>query len=119
MTMPNPRPRSNKQHGRSRGREPSNCADRQRARRESPRSLLVLAIVVTLVAVASDGITGAFFLGPHPPGSHTSLDVGVPLMGIACTIVAGMAWRGWWKARQTPIAIRIRQAQSTAKKEST
>lgn len=116
--MASPRPRSNKQHGRSRGRKPSNRADRQRARQDSPRSLLVLAILVTLVALAGDSITAAFFLGPHPPGSRIHMDLGVPVMGIACTIVAVMAWRAWWKLWRAKLVSHRPKSNSAAKKES-
>jgi hypothetical protein len=95
-----------------------NQADWQRARQESPRSRLVLAILVTLIAVAGDPITAAFFLGPHPPVSHIHLDLGVPLMGIACTIVAVMAWRAWWRARRAEVASQLVESRATAKKES-
>lgn len=101
MTMPSLRPRSKQQRGRSRGCDPSNRADQKRVKRESPRPLLVCAIIMTLAAAIGDWVIGALFLGSHQPGSQINLDFGVPVMGLACTILAVMAWRAWWRARGT------------------
>ncbi len=116
-TMANPRPRSKKSRGQSRPKGPSSCTDQQRARQESPRPLLVLAVLLTLVAICADWATLAFFLNRPPQGTRAHLDVLVPAVGAACTVFAVMTWHGWWKMRSKHKRMRPRSQNAGTNKE--
>lgn len=115
-------PRSNRNQGRSRSREARNpssrTVDRRRARQESPRPLLVLAITVSVVALLSDVATVSLVVAAFRRIGHIHLDLGIALFGIACTIIAVIAWREWWKARRRQSVSHVPQSEGNAKKET-
>lgn len=115
--MANPRPRSKKQHGRPRPKGPSRLTDQQRARHESPRPLLVLAVILTPIAFFSDWITEDFLFARHPRGSHVHLDIAVPFLAIGGSVLAAMAWRSWWKLQSSQNPNRHTSQKSDSTKE--
>lgn len=115
-------PRSNRSKSHSRSRESSKPSHRpsgqQRARQDSPRSLLVVAVFTSVVALPSDVATTRFVVAAYRRIGHIHLDLRIAVMGVVCTIVALIAWRAWWKARRLQIASRVAHSKTAIKKES-
>ncbi len=96
MASPRPnRKRSAKSSHQTDKRRPAGGA---RSRPESPRSILVLALVIGIAATVTDWADCAFTVGSLHQSGHLHIDVGMTLLGLALTVLAVYAFRGWWKA---------------------
>lgn len=102
MASRHPRNKRNKGHSRSRdsNRPFHRSGGQQRARKESPRPLLVLALFTSIMALLNDVATACFIVAAYRRIGHIHLDLRIAVLGVVCTIFAVIAWRAWWKARR-------------------
>lgn len=91
--MPNPRPRSKKRgSGASFARSPS-APSQRRARGESPRSLLIGALVVACLALLIDTLACLFTVSEYGKCGHLHVDIMLTVTGIALSALAVVAFR--------------------------
>jgi len=74
--------------------------DQRRARRESPRTLLILISIVSAVALVSDWIVSAGILGEYRRSRHLHIDVGLVLMALGLTALSIYGWVEWRRSRK-------------------
>lgn len=112
-TMPSRRP-SKQVHGRSR---PGSTNQRRARRQQSPRSLL-LALILSSVAVLMNASTALYIVSEYRRFGHIHLNVGVVLLGIAFAIVPVATWLEWWNVRRNSRAVGSLKPTRNAKDRS-
>lgn len=113
-TMPSRRP-SKQVHGRSR---PGSTNQRRARRQKSPRSLLLLALIISSVAVLMNASTALYIVSEYRRFGHIHLNVVVVLLGIAFAIVAVATWQDWWNVRRNSRAVGSLKPMRNAKNRS-
>lgn len=95
------RPRSKRGRSDRSAQPPSTTVGTRRTRGDSPRSLLLTAIGMSVLAVLDDFAAGAFTMSEFRKCGHVHFDILTTFLGVAFTGLALWTWRGWWRLRRT------------------
>jgi hypothetical protein len=74
--------------------------DQRRARRDSPRTLLIFISILTTVALVTDWAVSAGILGEYRRSRHLHIRVDLTLMALGLTALSIYGWVQWRRSRK-------------------